>query len=309
MKFPQIDLDFISRPIYSNSYRNNLNKFYSKLMYKQYMSNKQEIARQDVILTPEGPVELYRRDINGAEKVLDPNDYELIKRQYKTKFDFTEYLAKSNNYYNGNVINYPHKRQPRRQQRHAFDWYDKVSSKYSIIDEKVQVLPNKYDNYYDNEDEISRKSYYSPRRRYSSRSSSSRRRYRSGSRYDDDIYDDYSNSYSSGRRSSEYDVYEYYEYDDDYSRSSRSSSRYNRERRDSAASSSRTPPSPPPRHRRRRIPKAYVEYDSYEYKREEPEPVYPRPRAKKSSLRPHVVSEDRFSNGPKTDVLVDIEDQ
>lgn len=47
-------------------------------------TRRREIARQDVIITPEGPVELYRRDTNGNEKALSMEQVSRLSRNVRS---------------------------------------------------------------------------------------------------------------------------------------------------------------------------------------------------------------------------------
>jgi hypothetical protein len=67
-----------------SEYKERLDNFYRDLKYMTFMSDKHEIARQDVLLTPKGPVELYRRDMNGREKFMRENKLPKIKDRADT---------------------------------------------------------------------------------------------------------------------------------------------------------------------------------------------------------------------------------
>jgi hypothetical protein len=200
-----------------NNYAEHLKRFYDGLRFAKYMEKRKEIARQDIMITPDGPVELYRRDINGMERVAPPHRHNPAASRFypHNRLGSTAGFIDSNQSVNHGY--YPtafRRHQQHYNQSMPFDWYDRSDSRSNIVYEKVEVLPDRHHN------------ERGPRRHHRSHGSRHLRPdsptlyntffnsefLRSNSYYEDlkrAEYDRYNSKY--------YDVYEYYQYEDDLS--------------------------------------------------------------------------------------------
>ena len=210
------------------------------------MSDKREIARQDVLLTPKGPVELYRRDANGKEKYIRSNSVLNIDHKSKSLIDkiysrgtlYDDYSVYGSNASRSSSLY----RDPKGRYGVAFDWYDTVGARTEVLHEDVEVLPSRrshYDTY---------KSSYAVPNSYQS---------------DDSTYDD-----EGLFNKRDYNIYQYYEYEveDEDPRFRRKQSPRKRtivrSMRDSR-SPTPIPPIAPARHSRRaRKIISYIDYDT-----------------------------------------------
>jgi hypothetical protein len=195
----------------SDNYANRLRKFYDDLSFNSFMNKRKEIARQDVMITPDGPVEIYRRDTNGVERRISTTRRNRPNRQVRSSdvydgcygYEYGHHNAYSSGQHSGQIM--------------PFDWYSKSARTNSnVLYEKVEVLPDRHhrptrrhhqSHVYDGLYERHLRPDYSPTI-YNTFFNSDF--LRSNSHYEDlkrSEYDRYNRQY--------YDVYEYYEYEDD----------------------------------------------------------------------------------------------
>ena len=193
-------------------YKQRLNNFYRELKYLRFMSDKHEVARQDVLLTPEGPVELYRRDMNGREKFIRKEKLPKIKD--RSSRSFIDRISNNQDNYSrhSSIPLYDHSIYDSLENSRssailrdngryglAFDWYSPRGRISQVLHEDVKVLETR------------------PTRREKHKYSYSPVSSRAISYYgNDDYYDNYSH-YSDDKifNKENYDIYEYYEYEAD----------------------------------------------------------------------------------------------
>ena len=284
----------------SVDYKKRLNSFYKELKFLTFMSNKHEIARQDVLLTPDGPIELYRRDSNGKERYVHKNNLPKISDRSSRSFlnkissSIDNYSKHSSTLFDDRSIydSFASRssirdsiRDQNGQYGIAFDWYDPVGDT-RILHEDVEVLPTRerstfmsgnYDNY--------RLSYSSPPPR-SSRAIS--------------YYSDEEDSSERFFNKHNYDIYEYYEYevDDEDGKPRRF---YSSRRRRSCRSPTPVPPIPIAKHGRRphKII-SYIDYDTYDNPKYEGVKFRHKPKNNRKSSQLQIEERpDTLSTSPK----------
>jgi hypothetical protein len=243
-----------------SEYKERLDNFYRDLKYMTFMSDKHEIARQDVLLTPKGPVELYRRDMNGREKFMRENKLPKIKdrssRSYINKISNSQdnYSRHSSiPIYDHSIYNSLENSRSSALLRDngryglAFDWYSPQGRISQVLHEDVEVLSTR------------------PTSRGTHKYSYSPISSRAVSYYGDDYYDTYSH-YSDDEifNKENYDIYEYYEYevDDEDGKPKRF---FSSRRRKSERSLTPVPPIPlASKNRKPRKIVSYIDYDSHD---------------------------------------------
>ena len=245
-----------------SDYKRRLNSFYKELKFLTFMSDKHEIARQDVLITPDGPVELYRRDMNGKErfvskdrlpKIKDRNSRSFIEKISINQDDYSRHSSIP--IYDQSIYDSLEAsrssaifRNPSNNRYGlAFDWYNPTGRLSQVLHEDVEVLPSR------------RKHKDKYRLSHSPQSS------RALSYYSENFYDDYSDLAEEEKifKKNNYDIYEYYEYEVD--KENGKPSFYSSRRRRSNRSLTPVPSIPLSRNSRKpRKIVSYIDYDTHD---------------------------------------------
>lgn len=99
--------------------------------------NHQEIARQDVVVGPSGPVEIYRADRNPHRGYLERAKKDSISTKYKN--NRSELNTMRHLTVNGDKISYSNPHRNYIYHRQAFDWYN--SRRAVVLDDMEEILP------------------------------------------------------------------------------------------------------------------------------------------------------------------------